>query len=163
MYCLCAIPFSLSSNIISESPTVKLCKIESRTTSKFHDYPTVNESEIVVLQGQFWVSVGKGKVAIERGFLSDPKYFQNSQWWECLELSCEPGVQISRWSNGEWVRDHPFSETGWWYAEKREDFERRTRENEIEIKKRHCMKTDVFIARVLTTYHLLYLFIFIIL
>ena len=34
---------------------MKLCKIESRTTSKFHDYPTVNESEIVVLLGQIWV------------------------------------------------------------------------------------------------------------
>ena len=87
----------------------------------------VNKSRIVVLLRQFWVSPGKEKVSVKRVFLLAPMYFQNFQRWECLELSCEPGSQISQRSNGEWVQDHYFSETdlvicrkmrGFWEEEK---------------------------------------------
>ena len=52
----------------------------------------------------------------------------------------------------------------WWYVRKWEGFERRRWENEIERKRRYRVYRQsilfLFIARVLTTYYLLYLFIF---
>ena len=60
--------------------------------SKFHDNPMVNKSEIIVLLRQFWVSTGKEK---------DMICFRNSQRWECLWMSSNPGAQISWWSNSE--------------------------------------------------------------
>ena len=47
--------------------------------SKFHGNSTVNESGIVVLLRQFWVSAGKEKATMQRVFLSAPTFFRNSQ------------------------------------------------------------------------------------
>ena len=79
----------------------------------------VNQSRIIVLLRQFWVSVGKEKATIQRVF---PTCFHNSQWWECSEMHSKPGAQIARWSNGEWVWDHRFSETGLVVCEKKREF-----------------------------------------
>ena len=90
--------------------------------SKFYNNPTIKESEIVVLSREFWVSAGKEKVTMRSIFISAPTWFQNSQRWACLELSCEPDVQFSRQSNGEWVWDHYFSEIGFVACEKKKGF-----------------------------------------
>jgi len=90
------------------SSQLNACNIPN--LSKFHDNSTVNESRIVVLLRQFWVSAGKEKVAIKRVFLTASTSFRNSQWRECSEMSFNHGAQISQRSNGEWVRDHHFSE-----------------------------------------------------
>ena len=82
-----------------------------------HDNPMVNESGIIVLLRQFWISVGKGKSTMRRVFLWASTCFRNSQRWECSEMSLR--AQVSRWSNSEWVWDHHFSETGLVVCEKK--------------------------------------------
>ena len=84
----------------------------SNNISKFHKNPMVNETGIVVLPRQLWVSAGKKKATMRRVFLSVQTWYRNSQRWECSELCCEHDTQISRRSNGERVRDRRFSETG---------------------------------------------------
>ena len=42
-----------------------MCKNEFQKWCPFHDNPTVNESEIVVLLGQTWVYAGKEKTQRE--------------------------------------------------------------------------------------------------
>ena len=79
---------------------------------KFDNNPTANESVIIVLSRKFWISVGKEKVMMRSVFFSAPIGFWNSQRWECLKMSSGHGAQISRRSNGEWVWDRHFSETG---------------------------------------------------
>ena len=81
----------------------------SNNISKFHNNPTVNETGIVVLPRQLWVSAGKKKATMRRVFLSVQTWYRNSQRCECSELCCKRGYQISQRSNGEWVRDCHFS------------------------------------------------------
>ena len=112
----------------------------------------------------FWVSAGKEKATVRRVFLLALTCFCNSQWWEFLKLGCKHGTQISRWSNGKWVRDHCSSEIGFVGCGKRKGFGEEKRENENEGKKRHRQsKTDLtslFIPRVHTTYYYsIYLFL----
>jgi len=64
----------------------------SNNISKFHNNPTVNETGIVVLPRQLWISTGKEKSTMQRVFLSAHTWYRNSQQWECLELGCEPGA-----------------------------------------------------------------------
>ena len=68
--------------------------------SKFHGNPTVNESGIVVLLRQFWVSAGKEKARMQKVFLPDPACFRNLQLWEFYKFRCEPDAEISWRSNG---------------------------------------------------------------
>jgi len=105
--------------------------------SKFYNNPTVNESWIVVLLRQFWVSTGKEKAMMQKVFLSTLTCFRNSQRWECSKMSYKPGAQISRWSNGEWVRDRLFSKISLVVCGKKRDFKKRRRENEIEWKRKY--------------------------
>ena len=84
----------------------------SHNISNFHDNPTVSKTGIVVLSKQLWVSAGKGKTTKRGVFLLAQTWYKNSQRWECSEIDCECGAQISRQSNGEWVRDYYFSEIG---------------------------------------------------
>ena len=44
-----------------------------------HYFATINESGIVVLLRQFWVSAGKEKATMQRVFLSAPTSLRNSQ------------------------------------------------------------------------------------
>ena len=87
-----------------------------------------------------WVFAGKKRLRCKGYFSQIRHFFLNSQQWEFLEMSFKPGAQISRQSNGEWVRDRHFSEKVWWYAGKREDFKRMRKKNEIERKMRHRSK-----------------------
>ena len=56
--------------------------------SKFHNNPMVNETGIVVLSRQLWVSAGKEKTTMQRVSLSAQTWYGNSQWWECSKLGC---------------------------------------------------------------------------
>jgi len=67
--------------------------------SKFHNNSTVNESRIIVLLKQFWVSAKK-KIVIKRVFLSASTSFYNSQQWECSDEFlpwCSNFMTIQRW------------------------------------------------------------------
>ena len=66
--------------------------------SKFQDDPTVNESGIVVLLGQVWVYARKEKAQCERHFFHHKHYLKHPNG-ECVKISSEPRVQISRRSN----------------------------------------------------------------
>ena len=103
---------SLHSNDFENPNGQDVKNLISNHISQFHHNLTVNESEIIVLRRQFWVSAGKEKTTTQRIFLSAPTFFRNYQWWECLKISSKPSSQISWWSNGEWVWDHRFSEIG---------------------------------------------------
>jgi len=89
---------------------------------KCHENPTVKETEIVVLLRPFWVSMGKEKATVRRVFLLALTCFCNFQRWEFSKLGCKCGTQISGWCNGEWVRDHCFSKTGFVGCEKKKGF-----------------------------------------
>ena len=96
--------------------------------SQFHDNPTVNGSGIIVLLRPFWVYAEKEKATMQRVFLSVVTCFRNSQWCECSEMSSKSGAQISRWSNGEWVRDRHLSEIGLVVCGKKRGFWEQERE-----------------------------------
>jgi len=84
----------------------------SNNIYKFHENPTVNKTGIVVFPRKLSVSAGKENTTMWGVFLLAQTQYWNSQRWKCSELGCERGAQTLRRSNGEWVRDHHFSETG---------------------------------------------------
>ena len=133
MYCLCAIPFSPSTKIISQIPTVKVCAIEFHTT--YQTFMTI--TGIIVLPRHLWVSAGKEKATIRGIFLLAQTWYLNSQRWECSELGCECSAQISRWSNGEWVGDRHISEICLVGCGKKKEFWEEKEKNENEAKRRH--------------------------
>ena len=129
--------------------------------SKLHDNPTINEFKIVVLPRQFWVSMEKEKATMWSIFLSAWTLFRYFQRWECLELSSEPRSRNSQWSNGEWIRDRRFYETGLVICGKRESKTKlRGRGGSETIVSLNWPNISVFIARVLATYYLLYFFFY---
>jgi len=120
----------------------------SNNISKFHENLTVNETGIV----------GKEKAMVRGVFLLAPTCVFNSQRWECSELGYKRGDQISRWSNGEWVQDHSFYETG---LGKRKNFEKRR--EKTRMRKRGGtvgVKTDLTLFIIMFT---LFIYLFIIL
>jgi len=97
----CDLFFSLQKYYLANSNGKSVRNLIFNNISKFHENPTVNETGIVVLLRQLSVSAGKENATMRRVFLLARTYYRNSQRWECSELGCERGAQISRRSNGE--------------------------------------------------------------
>ena len=57
------------------SETVR--KLVPKMVSKFHDDPTVNESEIIILLGQIWIYAGKEKTHCEGYFIHHKHCLEN--------------------------------------------------------------------------------------
>ena len=69
-------------------------KWDPKMVSKFHDDPMVDESEIIVLLGQIWVSTKKEKAQCEEHFFHHRRYLENPNDG-CVKISSKPRFQIS--------------------------------------------------------------------
>ena len=112
-HCLSVMSIDPSIDIILQTSTVKMCESETQTT--YQNFTII----------QWLTSLGSWFYLYSFGFLQEKKklrckgyfyeikyFFLNSQWWECSKMSSKPSSQILRWSNGEWVRNRHFFETG---------------------------------------------------
>ena len=129
--------FSLHEYYLANPNGETVCNWISNNISKFHDNPTVEETEIIVLPRQLWVSTGKENATMRRVFVKLRHYFkipngENARNWFLnlvLKFHDDPTVNES-----EIVI---FLRQVWWSAGKRKGFERRKEKNENEAKRRH--------------------------
>ena len=160
-YYLCAIPFTLS---------VKVCVIELQTT-----YQNFMKIQRLTKPGSYSFTetvlgfCGKKESYGVKGISLSSDMFLHFPMGRMLGIGlwtwCSNFTMIQWWIS---PRSYFFLRQVWWVTGKRKDFGKRREKNENEGNRRHHQSenwpnTSLLIPRVLTTYYLLYLSIFIIL